>query len=134
MGVQAQIENNKTEKNLPKSVRDISQQQSIVIANPKSLGLIAGINHGDPTKGISGISSPRYSANAWVGKSWPTGKVGANVEASIGSKILGSDELSVTAYANGVAGSNGQQDQGIRMQYQKWFDIDADNQRYRIEQ
>jgi hypothetical protein len=123
LGLQAQLENNQTEQNLPDDISAFNDSQSIVINNPKSMGLILGINHGSPASGVPTVNSPRYSANAWLGKSWPTGKIASNIEASIGSRILGNDELSATAFVNGVSGSNGQTDQGIKIQYQKWFDI-----------
>ena len=134
IGMQAQIENNKTAQNLSADIKALNGTESIVINHPKSVGLILGINHGSPAAGVPTVNSPRYSANAWLGKSWPTGEVASNISASIGSRILGNDELSATAYVNGVSGSNGQMDQGIQIQYQKWFDIGANNQRYRIEQ
>ena len=125
LGLQAQLEKNQTEPNLPNEIVALNGSQSIVINNPKSMGLILGINHGNPAKGVPSVNSPRYSADAWLGKSWPTGKITSNIEASIGSRILGNDELSATAFVNGVSGSNGQTDQGIKIQYQKWFDIGA---------
>ena len=133
-GVQAHIENNKTVDHLPDEIIARQAGQSIVINKPQSIGIVAGINHGSPAKGVPSVNSPRYSANAWFGKSWPEDKVTANIEASVGSRLLGGDEISATAFVNGVSGSNGQSNQGIKIQYQKWFDIDVDNQRYRIEQ
>jgi mRNA-degrading endonuclease YafQ of YafQ-DinJ toxin-antitoxin module len=133
-GIQAHIENNKTVDHLPDEITVRQGEQSIVINKPKSLGVVAGIQHGTPANGVPSVNSPRYSAHAWVGKSWPEDKVAANIKASIGSRLLGGDEISATAFVNSVSGSNGQSDQGIQIQYQKWFDIDVDNQRYRIEQ
>jgi len=127
LGLQAQLEKNQTEPYLPDDITALNGSQSIVINNPKSMGLIIGINHGNPAGGVPTVNSPRYSANAWLGKSWPTGKIASNIEASIGSRILGNDELSATAFINGVSGSNGQSDQGIKIQYQKWFDIGGKN-------
>ena len=127
VGLQAQLEKNQTEANLPDDIAALNGSDSIVINNPKSMGLVVGINHGSPASGVPTVNSPRYSANAWLGKSWPTGEIASNIEASIGSRILGNDELSATAFVNGVSGSDGQTDQGIKIQYQKWFDIGGKN-------
>lgn len=135
VGVQGQVESNQTVDHLPSSIQAMAGEQgSIISENPKSAGIIAGISHGSPGHGVPQVNSPRYSANAWLGKSWPTNKAGVNLEASVGSRILGNDELSATAFVNTVAGSNGQTDQGITVQYRKWFDTDLDSERYRIEQ
>ena len=135
VGVQAQAENNQAVDELPDSVKMIVGEQGTIIAEtPKSAGLVAGFSHGSPGQGVPKVNSPRYSANAWLGKSSTTDKVGVNLEASVGSRVLGNDELSATAFVNTVAGSNGQVDQGITIQYRKWLDTDLDKDRYRIEQ
>lgn len=71
-----------------------SRLDNIIDDEEQSLSLGASFSRGHTQADFPQVSSPRYYVNASLGQSWPSGKVGLEMGAGAGVRVLGGDELS----------------------------------------
>lgn len=73
-----------------------STLDGVVAAHGAALSLNGSIARGDPGSGFPEASSPRYYLNAGLGHAWPDRAFGLQLDAGVGIRVLGNDELSFT--------------------------------------
>lgn len=120
-GVQGNYERN-FERFFPEYLREMlppSYTVDSVTALETATLLIGGrFSRGAIREDYPSAGSIRYFASAWIGHTWPAAKPAINLEAGVGIRILGNDELSLKSHYNqsgDVVGRN--DDTGGSIQY-----------------
>ena len=99
--IQGSLQNNQTVANLPDDMASRlptgSDMASVLAGEYRSLGVGLRLNRGAPGEQHPKVGSLRYFFDAWVGQVWPQPRFAFNVDIGVGTRILGSDELSFSA-------------------------------------
>jgi hypothetical protein len=67
------------------------------------------------------VASPRYALGGWGGWVWPDRKPAWRAQASVGTRVLGSDDLRLSAsYGNAAGQAANQSNTRITLSY-RWF-------------
>ena len=101
---------------LPQSLRlrNESTLDSVVSEELQTLAVGATLSRGGFGVDYPQVTSPRYYLSTNVGKTWPQGTLGVNVDAGAGIRVLGGDELSFSI-AHGAIQSSSATDDATRM-------------------
>ena len=87
----------------------------------RSVGLGVDLARGDPAAQYPDVASPRYALGVWGGWVWPDRKPAWRVQASLGTRLLGSDDLRLSAsYGNAAGQAANQSNTRITLSY-RWF-------------
>ncbi len=93
----------------------------VLPAEYRSIGLGADLARGDPSAPYPDVASPRYALGVWGGWVWPDRKLAWRAQASLGTRLLGSDDLRLSASYGNAAGQVGNQSNTrITLSY-RWF-------------
>ncbi len=122
LSVQGSFESNTLEAVLP---ADIAARMpagasvaDLVAAKVALLGLGISLNRGDPKRGYPNVASPRYMLSGWLGSDLANNQPSARLEAGLGMRLFGSDELSFLAYySRATSPLRPDRDFGLRLGY-----------------
>ena len=94
----------------------------VIPADYAALGLGLSLSRGAPADRAPRVGGLRYRLDGWVGPVWPENRLGYALEASIGTRLLGSDELSLgVAYSDVLNVVAGQANARLQVQYRYFF-------------
>ena len=96
------------------------------ILTKQSTNALLGFNirRGDIHQDYPSMGSPRYHLDTQVGKSWPSRQLALSVQAGLGTRLLGNDELSVEAQHSQALGSTSGSEESqnqLNLQYRTYY-------------
>lgn len=93
----------------------------VLPAEYRSVGFGVDLARGDPAAPYPDAASPRYALGVWGGWVWPDRKPAWRAQASFGTRVLGSDDLRLSAsYGNAVGLAANQSNTRVTLSY-RWF-------------
>jgi len=95
-------------------LRDGSTLDSVINEELRTVSVGATLSRGGFGADYPQVSTPRYYVSTNLGKTWPQGTVGLQVDAGAGFRILGGDELSFSV-AHGALQSFRESDDATRL-------------------
>ncbi len=122
LSVQGNFENNALESVLPADIAARmptgSRVADLVPAKVALLGLGISLNRGNPKRGYPNVASPRYMLSGWFGSDLANNQPSGRLEAGLGIRLFGSDELSFLAYySRATSPLRPDRDFGLRLGY-----------------
>ncbi len=94
----------------------------VIPADYAALGLGGSLARGALADRAPRVGGLRYRLDGWVGPVWPENRLGYALEASLGTRLLGSDELSLgVAYSDVLNVVAGQANARLQVQYRYFF-------------
>lgn len=98
---------------------NIATTQEVIPDDFNNVGFVFNLSRGDLASASPQVASPRYSIDGWLGKNLTTDEWTHNISLGLGSKLLGSDEISLsTTYSD----SSTDQQQSTWLRYRYFFD------------
>ena len=94
----------------------------VIPADYAALGVGLSLARGVPADRAPRVGGLRYRLDGWLGQAWPENQPGYAFEASLGTRLLGSDELSLRlGYSSVLNVAAGQTNTSLQLQYRYFF-------------
>jgi hypothetical protein len=87
----------------------------------RSVGLGVDLARGTPSARYPDAASPRYALGVWGGWVWPDRKPAWRAQASLGTRVLGSDDLRLSASYGNAAGQVANRSNTLVTLSYRWF-------------